>query len=392
MIRQTTASNPSRTRVLDVFAGRVPDQVPYYEQAVASSVASEILGREAHTGCTGLHREMAEAWLRGEDHAAEFILRVIDDWTEFADAVGMDAINVPWLGGRPTMKLGDTDYLFGDPDGRWSISRYDPENQTFGVVKTNAADLTMDDLEAEVEAAERGVRDAQAPTPGALHPLSYLIEKNAHRRAIVGGIGIVIPLTEPWLMAVALRPDLIDRHLAVQVERARQVAPVLGEMGVNVIFGGGDLADKNGCIYGPEVFRRHVLPCLQEIVKVCHAGRMPYVFRTDGNLWTIADDLFGASGVDGYGEIEQDAGMDPGAVRRHFPDLTMWGGVSCGTTLLTGTPGQVMAEATLSMGGACPGGGLILGCSNAIMHKTPVENMMAMLRARDQFDLRGSAS
>ncbi|MBM4046347.1 MAG: hypothetical protein FJ279_14655 [Planctomycetes bacterium] len=40
----------SRERVLTTLGFTEPDRVPFFEQGVASNVASEVLGREAHTG------------------------------------------------------------------------------------------------------------------------------------------------------------------------------------------------------------------------------------------------------------------------------------------------------------------------------------------------------
>ncbi len=382
---ETPAQNPGRDRFMDVFAGRRPDRVPFYEQAVACGVASEILGRKAYTGSTGLHRHEAEAWLNGEEAHEEFVAQLVEDWTQFADAVGMDGINAPWLAGRPTEKIGEYDYLYGDPDGRWRICRYDPEADSFGTVRSNYEPATLEELETDIIAAEAALESVSPTTPEAYSVLAMIIEHNAHKRAIVAGLNIAIPMAEIWMIAVALRPDLIDRHLALAVEQARRTAPLLKAMGVDVIFGGGDLADKNGCIYGPQVFHDHLLPHLQRFVKICQDEGLPYVFRTDGNLWSIADDLFGASGVDGYGEIDQEAGMDLGQVRERFPQVMMWGGVACGPTLRNGTPQQVKAEALRSMQVASSGGGLILGSSNTIMHGTPPENVWAMLEARDEF-------
>jgi len=359
--------------------------VPFYEQAVACGVASEVLGRQAYTGSTGLHRHEAEAWLAGESAYQDFIAQLVEDWTQFADTVGMDAINRPWLAGRPTKKTGQHDYLYGDPEGRWRLCRYDPRADTFGTVKSTSEPTTLEELEADLAAAEAALEQAAPLTPEAYPVLQMIIARNAAKRAIVTGVNISIPMAEIWMIAVALRPDLIDRHLALAVEQARRTAPVLKAMGVDVIFCGGDLADKNGCIYGPQVFHEHLLPHLQQFVEIFHETGLPYVFRTDGNLWSIADDLFGASGVDGYGEIDQEAGMDLGQVRDRFPQLTMWGGVACGTTLRSATAQQVKQEALRSMQVAASGGGLILGSSNTIMHGTPAENVWAMLEARDEF-------
>ncbi len=377
--------NPGRKRFMDVFAGRRPDRVPFYEQAVSSSVASALLGRPAYANCMGLGRDAAEAWLRGQQAHDDFVAKLVADWTALADLLDADAIVGPSGGARPTRKLDEHNYLYGDPDGRWQICRFAPETETFGPVKGNYRPRTLEELEADIVAAEAALDKAAPPTPEAYPVLAMIIEHNAHKRAIVTGVNIAIPMAETWMIAVALRPDLIDRHLALTVEQARRTAPLFKAMGVDVIFGGGDLADKNGCIYGPQVFHDHLLPHLQQFVKIFHDQGLPYVFRTDGNLWSIADDLFGASGVDGYGEIDQEAGMDLGQMRERFPQLTMWGGVACGPTLRNATPQQVKAEALRSIEGASSGGGLILGSSNTIMHGTPPENVWALLEARDEF-------
>ncbi len=187
----------------------------------------------------------------------------------------------------------------------------------------------------------------------------------------------------PRPMAGAAWTDIIDGHPARWVERAGQVTPVLGGTGVGVIFGGGDPAEQDGSISGPKAFRRHVLPCLQEIVKVCHAEQLRSVPGEDGNPRTVAANQSDASCVGHIGGDEQNAGMEPGDRRKRHPDLTIWGSASCGGALPQRTPGQVYAEATLLMGGACPGDGIIPESSNAIAHTTPAENVWAMLRARD---------
>jgi hypothetical protein len=368
----------SRERFLAFFWGDAPDRIPFYEQAVASGVASALLGRTAHTGSMRLLRDCAEAGLRGPEAYEEFIATVLDDWTALADLLSFDGIGVPWLGGGATQKVGEHEYLFGDPEGDWYVNRFDPVAETWGTVRKSGREPTLDELEQRGREQARQIANAPPATEEDFPHLRMLIERNRGRRAIVAGLGLGIPLDRVWLEAVILRPSLIERHLDNAVEIARRAAPVLARMGVDVIFGGGDLADKNGCVYGPKVFHEVVLPRATAIVEAVHSQGLPYVFRTDGNIWSIAEDLFVASGADGYGEIDQDAGMEFGAIRERFPSLTLWGGVPCGTILARGTPEQVRAAALDSIEKAKSGGGIILGSSNTIIAGTPPENVWAM--------------
>jgi len=377
----------ARERFKAFFEGKKPDRIPYYEQAVASSVASRLLGRHALTGSTSLHRDCAEAWLGGEEAYREFVARVITDWTALADLLGADGINLPWLIGRPTKKVGEYDYLFGDPDGCWRIDRYDPVAETFGTVEVSRRQPTLEELEAAERRRARNLENAPPLTEDDFWQLRMLIEHNRGKRAIVGGSGIAIPMNQTWLEAVILRPQLVELHLDNSVTQARRTAPVLKRLGVDVIFGGGDLADKNGCVYGPKVFRRMVLPRLKAIAEIFHKQNIPYVFRSDGNLWDIGDDLFVESAVDGYGEIDQAAGMDISRLRARYPNLTLWGGVACGTTLARGTPQQVRQEALDSCGKGKSGGGIILGSSNTIIPRTPPENVLAMVEVAHEYRL-----
>jgi uroporphyrinogen decarboxylase len=160
--------------------------------------------------------------------------------------------------------------------------------------------------------------------------------------------------------------------------------PFVKKHGADVIWAGGDLADNRGPIYGPEVFRTMLLPRLKRIVDKCHALELPYVFRTDGKLWSIADELFVESGIDGYGEIDVEAGMDIGRLRRRFPDLVLCGNVSCSNVLQFGSIDDVV-RATRDCIDKARGGGHIVGSSNSLVHGTPAENVFAMMQTAQEY-------
>ena len=304
--------------------------------------------------------------------------RVLDDTVALADLLGHDAASAPWvLPYEPTRKLDEFNYLCGDPDsGPWRIRRFDPASQTLGVAEKGGFPETEEQIEREVETAEKRAAD--------LHPTSQdfplprkLLDRVGDRLAVFGNGGLQIPLEEIWLEMTALRPDLVGRWLDAQVETSCRNMAVQAAMGIRVIWGGYDLADNNGPVYGPRVFRELVLPRLKRIVRRARELGLFYLFRSDGNLWSIAADLFVESGIHGYGEIDIDAGMDLLEVRRRYPKLTLWGGISCGKLMRLGSAEEVRAETRRVVNGLGKVGH-ILGTSNSVLPGTPPENVLAM--------------
>jgi uroporphyrinogen-III decarboxylase len=121
-----------------------------------------------------------------------------------------------------------------------------------------------------------------------------------------------------------------------------------------------------------------MLPRLKRIADTCHKYGIYYLFASDGNLWSVADDLFGDSGVDGFYEIDGKAGMDLDLLRERFPKLTLLGNISSGT-LHTGSKEDVVNETMSCLDSAKHNGGIIVGVSNQIVAGTPEENLLAMV-------------
>ena len=101
------------------------------------------------------------------------------------------------------------------------------------------------------------------------------------------------------------------------------------------------------------------------------------MFASDGDLWPVADDLFGASGVDGFYEIDRRCEMDLARLRDEYPHLKLLGGVSS-ETLHLGTVEDVMAETRSALEVAQERGQIIVGVSNQVVALTPPENFDAM--------------
>lgn len=361
--------------------------MPLFEQAVASDVASELLGREAFTGATYLHYQEAAAWMRGEQAHADFEERLRRDLLDLARVLRWDMISPPWRhSARPAAQLDEYNFLYGDPDGDHYVARFDPQAKTFQVAarRTRAhAPAMPDDLAPAVEAlAEQaagfGIEDAAAAFPWQ----AQMLREHGEEFEVTGGVGMGIPLDEVWLAACLERPDLVARYLDAQLAMNLKSLEAQAALGLYVMWGGGDLAGRGGPFYGPRIFRELMLPRIRRLTDRCHELGLVYVFRTDGNVRAIERELLFESGIDGYGEIDYEAGMDLAHLKpRYGGRVTFWGNVPCGTILHHGTPAQVAEFTRRMLEAAAPGGGLIAGSSNTVMPGTPARNVEAMVQA-----------
>jgi hypothetical protein len=371
-----------RERVLAAFEHRPSDRVPIYQAGLSSRIASAVLGREACVG-GGIQqwRESRALW-NGPAAHQEFIERSRQDAIELSARLDLDLVRPTYwrMSEKPAQRLDDHTFLYGDPEREWRVMRLDPDTELYQVTRQSPrAERTMDDLEREVAAAEEALADYQ-PAPNTYADLSAVIDALGAERAVPGtGIGLNINYREPaWLEAMVLRPDLVARVLDVQAERAARSARAQAAIGLRFLMGGGDFASNRGPFYSPQLFHALTLPRLRRISEALHANGQFHMFASDGNLWPVADDLFGASGVDCFYEIDRRAGMDLRTLRQRFPKLTCLGNISS-FTLHRGRAEDVVRETLDCLAAAREFGGIIVGCSNQVVSQTPLENFWAMM-------------
>ncbi|MEA3401581.1 MAG: uroporphyrinogen decarboxylase family protein [Armatimonadota bacterium] len=378
-----------RERVLAAFAKEDTDTVPVHHIGTCSEVASALLGREAYVG-GGIQqwREVTAMW-EGEEAHEEFVERSFQDAIDIALVFGNDIIRPSyWRYNRtPTEKIDENTFLFAEgPEESWMVLRFDPPSEQCHIFKYHPeAGQTFEDLEARISASEKAVEDYQ-PTKQRydfeLRAMELMGEEYLIR-AGAGGCGIPTRNTDIWFEAMLLRPDLVGRHLDVQVERARRDIQFLSQRGFRLFWGGGDFASYEGPMYSPQVFDDLMLPRVTEIARIAEAHGGYYLFASDGNLWPVADSLFGASGVHGFYEIDRRAGMDLGRLRQEFPELTLVGNINSHTMHL-GTREEVVEETLSCLQEAKRSRGIIVGVSNYFVPGTPIGNVEAMLETIKQ--------
>ena len=377
-----------KERVQAVMAGRKSDRVPVMHGSFSSRIASEILGRAAHVG-GGMQqwREAAALW-NGPDAHAEFIERTICDSIDISLACGHDMIRPSyWRDKRkPAARIDEYTYRYERPNGSWEVKRLDPATELYNVIDSSPApERTFDDLESEIEEAEDAAEKHQ-PTEAMFAETLEVLRRRGDQYAVkAGGPWTNIQPEDPFLLEAALlRPDLIGRYLDAQVVTSIKNVDFLAKRGLNMFFGGGDMASDHGPMYSPQVFHDLTLPRVRKVSDHCHKLGGCHVFATDGNLWTLADDFYGASGIDGHLEVDRRAGMDILKIHRRFPHITIFGNISS-YTLHVGSVQDVVAETRACMEEARATGKVVAGCSNIIICETPMKNVEAMMKTIEKY-------
>jgi hypothetical protein len=115
------------------------------------------------------------------------------------------------------------------------------------------------------------------------------------------------------------------------------------------------------------------------------------VNASDGDLWYVIDDFLAGCGVDGYIEIDGQAGMDLRRLKERFGrKITLYGNFDCMQVLCFAKPQEVRRHALETIEAGLGDGGHILCANNAITSAVPVENYVALQQAyREYFGLPG---
>jgi hypothetical protein len=372
----------SRERVAAVFAGEPPDGIPIHHIGFSSEVASSILGRDAYVG-GGIQRwREARALWDGDDAHREFLERSYRDAIDIALAFDHDLIRPGYwrFKRRPTRIVDENTFLFEYGEEKdWQVLRYDPPTEQCRVSFCRPSrHPTFEDLEQKVERAEKAVADYAPGLADDDVELRALREFGDERVIKAGGAGVGIPYEEIWLEAMMARPDLVARHLDVQAEYGIRDTRHKASLGFKYLFGGIDFAGNDGPMYSPAAFRDLILPRLKRVSEACRKAGARHLFASDGNLWPVADALFKESGIDGYYEIDRQAGMDLNLLRDRFPDLILIGNMSSSVIHL-GSREDVVSEVRSCLETALRRGRIIAGVSNYLVPGTPPENAMTLI-------------
>lgn len=376
----------SYQRALTVIRGRTPDLVPAYTPTIACDVASKLLGREVNAGSPSLSYADAKAWLAGKEAYSEFESKLTENLIALNSLLRNDVIRFPLRSRlQPKAEIEPDTFLVGDPDGVHAIWQWDGVVRNFIQVKNTARKYAPEEWGA---LARENVKHVEARAAAARR--EYALPEQALQQRLgdrflvaASGATLWVGVDEESLMACLVDPGAVGEILDCQLQVALAVLEAAAERGIKVVLGGGDMADKNSTLYSPQVFNDLALPRWKKLIARAIQLGIHYVWRSDGKLWSVTDALFKEAQAPGFGEVDRDAGMDVARLRARYPDLVIWANVS-GDLLRRGTEAEVYAD-SLTILRESQGRRYFHGCSNTILPGTPPENVLAMLRARDDF-------
>lgn len=370
-----------KKRILSVFQGKTTDKVPIHHIGFSSSIASQILGHEAHVG--GGIQQWREAKAYWEGCHDEFLERSFQDALEISRITQQDIMRVSYwrLDHKPTRKMDEYTYLYEyGKEEEWKVLRYDPKTEQAHLFYFQPRDFTAEDIRKQVKQKEREVKKYKPEEKDYEFEIKTQQILGKEKVVRVGGVDVGIPLREAtaWLEAMLIDPGVVKAYIDLQVEMARKNVEFLTKHGFRYFFGGSDFASEEGPFFSPSLFRELILPRIKKVSQICHEKGAYHLFASDGNLWPVADALFGESGIDGEYEIDRRAGMDLKRLREKFPHLTLIGNISS-YTLHQGAEKEVKEEALSCLEFARKYGRIIVGVSNYIVPGTPLKNVMVML-------------
>jgi hypothetical protein len=199
------------------------------------------------------------------------------------------------------------------------------------------------------------------------------------------GVAFYPPCMLMWLVD---EPELIRRWIEMKKARAFAITKNCIANGCKVVAMGGDVSCDKGPFISPAMYREFILPAIQEHVKVIHDAGALAVYTSDGNHWPIKEDFFFNSGVDGYKEVDQAAGMTwPRLIKEGvYGRVCIIGNLDARHTLCHRTPDDVRREVIECLKyGQTGSGGHILHASHSVHEDVKAENYIAAVGAYREY-------
>jgi hypothetical protein len=179
-------------------------------------------------------------------------------------------------------------------------------------------------------------------------------------------------------------PEQIDEMARQYLYGGLAAVDWMCDCGVEIMMCPADIADNRGPFYNPEQMHRFILPYVSEWAAAVRQRGCYAFFHSDGNLMPCLDDLCNC-GLHAIQAIDPTAGMEMATAKKVAARrLCLAGNIDC-NQLLMDSPDNIYAATKKLLVECKTGGGMILGCSNAVVAETPIENYNAMLRAWKEY-------
>lgn len=197
---------------------------------------------------------------------------------------------------------------------------------------------------------------------------------------------------QSWMIALAAFPDYIHSVFELQTEvmlkNLELYHSAVGERIDSIFISGSDFGTQNGPFISPDMFRRLYKPYYKRVNDWIHKNTTwKTYYHSCGSVFQLIPDFI-EMGVDILNPVQCSAkDMEPQRLKELYgKDITFWGGgVNTQATLPFGTPDEVYREVTERCQIFAPGGGFVFAAIHNVVGDVPIDNMLAMYRAVDDF-------
>jgi hypothetical protein len=195
-----------------------------------------------------------------------------------------------------------------------------------------------------------------------------------------------------WYMSSVSRRDYVYKVFEGQCEIALQnlqsVHEAVGERITAVFMSGTDFGMQTGPLISPKAYRSLYKPFQKTLNDWVHQNTNWKVFiHCCGGILPLIPDMIDA-GFDIFNPVQTSAGgMDPQILKDRFgSEITFWGGgVDTQRTLPFGTPEEIEQQVKERMQIFGKGGGFVFNTIHNVQAGVPVENLMALYRAVQEY-------
>ncbi len=355
-----------RERVLTALAHRAPDRLPRDYWATP-----EVTGRLCG------HFRLADQ---------ESLLRRL--------GIDLRYVAGPSYVGRPLRRCGD-----GSAEDLWGVLRR-PET-----VRGNGYTWTYQHVvESPLEKA-RTVRDVEAydrwPSPDGWDYSGVREQCVAHAGYAVVNAGDRLDRTaqlKPMMYLRGMEQTYVDLACNPAIAEAivRRIVEYFLEYNrrvfeaaagaIDIFMMGDDFGTQNGPMMSLETWRRFFRPGFAAFIALAHRYGLKVMHHTCGSVAALIPDFI-ECGLDILQSLQpQAAGMDLACLRRQFGrHLCFQGGIDIQRVLPHGTPRDVREHVRRQIEAAGREGGYILCTAHNLQPDTPLENLLALFEAYEEF-------
>jgi uroporphyrinogen decarboxylase len=187
--------------------------------------------------------------------------------------------------------------------------------------------------------------------------------------------------TEPDVVE-AISKHLIDYYFEVSKNTFEAAADE-----IDIYFIGNDFGSQTGPLMSPEMFDRFMVPHLKRLCDLGHSYGLKTQMHCCGGIYELIPSMIKA-GFDSVHAVQTTCrGMDLTKLKSEFGGKIIFnGGIDSHHTLIKGDLAKVKEDTRKVLETMAPGGGYIAGASHdTILEETPVENVLAMFDAINEY-------